>query len=58
MDKKKIKFTEEKDYYLEEGRVHFTKEYLKKRGPCCGGKCRHCPYIERIKGNTILKDED
>jgi hypothetical protein len=57
MDKEKRKFTEGIDYYLEEGRVHFTKEYLEKRGPCCGGQCRHCPYDERIKGNTILRDE-
>jgi hypothetical protein len=54
MDEQKRKFTEGKDYYLEDGRVHFTKEYLKKRGPCCGGQCINCPYNERIKGNTTL----
>ena len=29
-----------------------------KRGPCCGGQCRHCPYDERIKGNTTLRKSD
>jgi hypothetical protein len=55
---KKEKFVENRDYYLEEGRVHFTKEYLISRGPCCGGECRHCPYNERIKGNVILRNEN
>ncbi len=32
------------DYYLEEGRYVFTAIYHKKRGYCCGNKCRHCPY--------------
>jgi hypothetical protein len=58
MDEQRRKFTEGRDYYLEDGRVHFTKEYLEKRGPCCGGECRHCPYNERIKGNTTLRDVD
>jgi hypothetical protein len=55
MGKEKRKFIENKDYYVENGRVHFTKEYLKKRGPCCGGQCINCPYNERIKGNTTLR---
>eukprot|EP00123_Amoebidium_parasiticum_P021236 comp6383_c0_seq1/m.2185 comp6383_c0_seq1/g.2185 ORF comp6383_c0_seq1/g.2185 comp6383_c0_seq1/m.2185 type:complete len:125 (-) comp6383_c0_seq1:352-726(-) len=21
-----------------------TSEYLRKKGPCCGNACRHCPY--------------
>jgi len=37
MDEEKRKFTEGRDYYLEDGRVVFTKEYLENRGPCCGG---------------------
>ena len=45
------------DYYLEQGRVHFTNDYLFHRGPCCGGNCRHCPYDVSIKGNTKLRDE-
>jgi hypothetical protein len=55
MDEEKRKFTEGRDYYLEDGRVHFTKEYLENRGPCCGGTCRHCPYDKKEKGNTTLR---
>jgi hypothetical protein len=43
------------DYYLEDGRVIFTEKYLKEKGRCCGGQCRHCPYTERAKNNTELK---
>lgn len=57
MDEEKRKFTEGRDYYLEDGRVHFTKEYLENRGPCCGGTCRHCCYTEKIKGNTELRKD-
>ncbi len=32
------------DFYLENGCVVFTAEYLLKRGTCCGNGCRHCPY--------------
>ena len=48
-------FIEGEDYYLEDGRVIFTKKYLEKRGPCCGGQCINCPYDEREKGNTSLR---
>lgn len=57
MDEQKRTFVEGRDYYLENGRVHFTKEYLEKRGPCCGSQCRHCPYDNRIKGNTSLRED-
>jgi hypothetical protein len=58
MDEKLRKFTEGRDYYLEDGRIHFTKEYLEKRGPCCGNDCVNCPYDERIKGNTSLRTSE
>lgn len=32
------------DYYLENGLVVFTERYLRQRGYCCMGGCRHCPY--------------
>jgi len=32
------------DYYVENGNLVFTKEYLLKRGYCCESGCRHCPY--------------
>lgn len=37
-------FEESKDYYLEGGAMVFTREYLSRRGYCCGSGCRHCPY--------------
>lgn len=42
--KKEKKLVENKDYYIEKGRVVFTKEYLLKKGKCCNGKCENCPY--------------
>lgn len=34
-----------KDYYLDEnGLMVLTEEFLKRRGRCCKGACRHCPY--------------
>ncbi len=32
------------DYYLENGLMVFTGEFLKRRGYCCESSCRHCPY--------------
>lgn len=32
------------DYYLENGRMVFTAQYLRRRGYCCQSGCRHCPY--------------
>ena len=54
----KNKFIENEDYYLEKGRVIFTKSYLLKKESCCGNKnnCRHCPYIKPVlKGSTDLE---
>jgi hypothetical protein len=34
------------DYYIEDGRWVFTAYYLRRRGYCCGNRCRHCPYAE------------
>ena len=28
----------------ESGYKVFTKNFLEKKGKCCGNKCRHCPY--------------
>jgi hypothetical protein len=38
------------DFYMENGNMVFTAQYLLKQGCCCGNNCRHCPY-----GNS---DED
>jgi hypothetical protein len=32
------------DFYFENGLVVFTEVYLRRRGYCCGSRCRHCPY--------------
>jgi hypothetical protein len=32
------------DYYFENGLMVFTEAYHRKRGFCCGNRCRHCPY--------------
>jgi len=40
-----IKIVEGVDYYVESGgRLVFTEEYHLKRGYCCNGRCRHCPW--------------
>ena len=55
--KKDKEFIEGVHYYLENGAVVFTDQYLRNRGVCCGSKCRHCPYAPpHIKGNTTLKE--
>ncbi len=36
---------EKGDYYWSpEGFLVFTEQYHRKRGHCCGNRCRHCPY--------------
>lgn len=35
---------EGEDYYLEGKRYVFTERYHAKRGFCCHGRCRHCPW--------------
>lgn len=46
------------DYYREPGgRLVFTEEYHLKRGYCCNGRCRHCPYKEnKIKINVTIEN--
>ena len=59
MSENKEEFTEFIDYYLEEGRIYFTKEYiLKTKKQCCGNKCRHCPYDKSEEGNTSLRTSE
>jgi len=41
-------FQQDKDYYLENGAMVFTADYLARRGYCCGSGCRHCPYINYV----------
>ena len=36
---------EGEDYYInDEGLFVFTELYHKKRGFCCGNRCKHCPF--------------
>lgn len=35
---------EGRDFHLENGLVVLTREYLLRRGYCCGSGCRNCPY--------------
>lgn len=43
------------DYYVEDGKIVFTKEYHLARGSCCGSGCRNCPYHPaHKKGNTTI----
>lgn len=51
-------FIQGRDYYLENGFIIFTEQYLKDKGFCCGNKCRHCPYVASIKGLTTLKEDE
>ncbi|MBK6749434.1 MAG: hypothetical protein KA956_02305 [Pyrinomonadaceae bacterium] len=34
------------DFDFEDGLMVLTRRYLSRRGYCCGGDCRHCPYEE------------
>lgn len=53
-----FKFELGKDYYLEKGLIVYTESYLIRRGTCCGGGCRHCPFDEpHIKGNKNIKKD-
>jgi hypothetical protein len=41
------------DYYMENGLMVFTAEYLRNRGYCCTNGCRHCPYgFERVEASA------
>jgi len=41
------KIVEGVDYYREPGgRMVFTEAYHFRRGYCCNGRCRHCPWKE------------
>ncbi len=35
---------EGEDYYMDGEYLVFTAAYHRKRGYCCGSRCRHCPY--------------
>ena len=35
---------EGEDFYMDGEYMVFTAAYHRKRGRCCGSRCRHCPY--------------
>lgn len=41
-----MKLIEGIDYYWENTKMIFTREFLLSRGFCCNSKCKHCPYKE------------
>lgn len=42
------------DFYLsKEGYKVFTEKYHLKRGHCCEGGCRHCPYGYNEKTSSL-----
>jgi len=45
------KFTEDTDYYFENGLMVLTAHFLLKRGYCCGNDCRNCPYAQEKDQN-------
>jgi hypothetical protein len=55
LQNKKDKKVESLDFYIEDGKYVFTKEFHLKRGSCCGNKCRHCAFFPtHKKGSTTI----
>jgi hypothetical protein len=52
-------YEEGKDFYMSpDGYRIMTEEFLIRRGYCCAGGCKHCPYWPKAqKGNTILREK-
>lgn len=48
---------EERDFYLENGFMVFTREYHLRRGFCCKSGCRHCPW-DYTKGKSRDEAEE
>ena len=45
------------DFYYEDGLMVLTSEFLLRRGRCCHGGCKNCPY-GFTSGETIVEDLD
>jgi hypothetical protein len=55
LQNKEDKKVESLDFYIEDGKYVFTKEFHLKRGSCCGNKCRHCAFFPtHKKGSTTI----
>ena len=47
------------DYYMEGGLMVMTAAFHRKRGACCGNKCRHCPFVPKHQeGATSIAEKD
>jgi len=53
-----LKF-EKEDFYLDHNnKMVLTEKYHIKKGSCCGGKCKHCPYWPPYqKSNKELRED-
>lgn len=46
-----------KDFYLDDsGLMVLTEDFLRRRGRCCRGGCRHCPYGFGLEQRDPRKD--
>lgn len=43
------------DYFVEDGKVVLTRDFLLRRGRCCGSGCRNCPYKDEPEETVELK---
>jgi hypothetical protein len=47
----KVALRKGRDYYLENGLMVLTADFLRRRGYCCRSGCRHCPYGFVVKND-------
>jgi predicted lipoprotein with Yx(FWY)xxD motif len=53
-----LKFEKEDFYLNHKGLMVLTEKYHIKKGSCCGGKCKHCPYWPPYqKSNKELRED-
>ena len=53
-----LKFEKEYFYLDDNGKMVLTELYHIKKGSCCGGKCKHCPYWPPYqKSNKELRED-
>lgn len=46
------------DYFVEDGKFVLTRDFLLRRGRCCGSGCRNCPYKDEAEETVRLKIVD